>query len=425
MVQDLFPSSWASRRVSHRREGAMKLRISVTLSSGWLFGMGLMAALALMAPVGAAADQPQTLVLLAGGINNIVIGQTAVLLATAELFNSRSGQFTATGSMATGRTGHGAILLGNGNVLVTGGDGEATDLAINSAELYDVASGAFTVTGSMTNARVNHTMTLLNNGKVLVTGGQDSNFINLASAELYDPVSGTFQATGSMSVPRVGQSATLLPDGTVLIAGGGNSTGLLATAEIYDPATGNFDVTGSMSIPRELPSATLLKNGQVLIAGGVTSTGNCGGCSTPLAELYDPRSHMFELTGSMNTGRRGHTATLLTNGKVLVTGGIDDDTGNLLRSAELYNPGNQTFRSTGAMLDTRFDHSATLLYNGLVLIAGGFDTRFHVTDTAEIYNPNGIFAETGNMTDARAEQTATGLASFPNFSKTLTWRPLH
>ena len=87
---------------------------------------------------------------------------------------------------------------------------------------YDIVSGKFTVTGPMTSGRVGHTATLLRNGEVLITGGGGSPASILSSAELYNPVSGTFHATGSMSVPRVGQSATLLPDGTVLIAGGEN-----------------------------------------------------------------------------------------------------------------------------------------------------------------------------------------------------------
>ena len=45
----------------------------------------------------------------------------------------------------------------------------------------------------------------------------------------------------------------------------------------------------------------------------------------------------FTLTGSFNTARYGHTAILLQNGEVLVTGGVDV-TGNPTASAELHNP---------------------------------------------------------------------------------------
>jgi hypothetical protein len=363
------------------------------------------------------AGKGQTsVVLLAGGIDNVTINQTHVLLATAELFHPRSGRFTTTGSMSFGRTGHTATLLLNHKVLIAGGDSNATDQPFNSAELYDPTNGTFTPTGSMADARVGHAATLLPNGEVLVTGGQDQASLLEGRAELYDPVSGTFHLTGLMSVLRTDHSATLLPNGTVLIAGGSNNfTGVLASAEIYDPATGEFSATGSMVIPRTLQTATLLMDGKVLIAGGGTAVGNCLNCSTTSAELYDPATHAFSSTGSMTTSRRGNTATRLLNGEVLITGGIDDESdcspdACILDSAELYDAPTQSFKSTSAMTDKRFGHSATLLDDGRVLIAGGLDTRFHITNTADLYTPkSGTFAQTGNMNDARAEQTATGV----------------
>jgi hypothetical protein len=117
----------------------------------------------------------------------------------------------------------------------------------------------------------------------------------------------------------------------VLVAGGiGIGGDLLSSAELYDPASGSWSVTGSLNTARAAHTATLLPNGKVLVAGGYN------GSNLTSAELYDPASGSWSATGSLNTGRYQHTATLLSNGKVLVAGGYG---GGDLSSAELYDTG--------------------------------------------------------------------------------------
>ena len=243
----------------------------------------------------------------------------------------------------------------------------------------------FTATGSMGSARQRHTATLLPDGKVLITGG------GVSTAEIFDPAGnagvGSFTATGSMGSARFAHTATLLPNGKVLITGGHNGTNTLSSAEIFDPAgnggVGSFTTTGSMGSARYIHTATLLPNGKVLITGG-----HNGVTVVPSAEIFDPAGGVgfFTATGSMGSAKYIHTATLLPNGKVFVAGGSNGAA--LLSSVEIFDPagngGVGSFTATGSMGSARYIHTATLLPNGKVLITGGHNGAI-VVPSAEIF----------------------------------------
>jgi hypothetical protein len=250
--------------------------------------------------------------------------------------------------MADARTFHRATLLADGRVLVTGGDGAYGPLA--SAEIYDPRTARFSPTGSMVIASSLHTATLLPDGRVLVAGGGDSaGGLCFPLAEIYDPTTGTFTRTGALTTNRCGHTATPLADGRVLLAAGTSNwegTGFQSSAEIYDPKTGKFTTTGSMAVAPGMATATLLSDGRVLVAGGNQVLDQ----SLASAEIYDPKTGTFSPTGSMATARTFHTATRLFDGRVLVIGGDSDGwniAGPFLASAEIYNPLTGTFRPAG------------------------------------------------------------------------------
>jgi hypothetical protein len=187
-------------------------------------------------------------------------------------------------------------------------------------------------------------------------------------------------------------TATLLADGRVLVVGGDDGTeGGLASAELYDPTTGTFRLTGSMETPRQNHTATLLSDGRVLVVGGDafhTYGLPLGHKLLDSAELYDPKTGAFRSTGS-TSGAENCTATLLSNGRVLFAGG--DDGSASLSSAQLYDPTTGTFNSIGSMTTGREGHTATLLSDGRVLLAGGQSGGNTNSGTpfaaAELYQP--------------------------------------
>src|SRR5262249_28387836 len=310
--------------------------------------------------------------------------------------------WTYTGSLNVARSGHTATLLPNGKVLVVGGSdtaelydpaagkwiltgnpnvgGCATLLTTGKvllvgdggrAELYDPATETFTITGNMNEQASCYTATLLPNGQELITPFFFSNGPVSATPELSDPPTGTFTSTGRFADNAADQSmdytAALLPNGKVLIA--------VPIAQLYDPVSGTFSLTGPMIAPFERygRTATLLRNGKVLLAGGADDFGRHRN-----AELYDPSSGTFTATGDMNIGRAWHTATLLPDGTVLIAGGETENCGDrgcffagTTASTEIFDPSTGTFRAITNMNARRELHTATLLNNGRVLIAGG------------------------------------------------------
>jgi hypothetical protein len=336
-----------------------------------------------------------TAILLADG-NVLIVGGGN---ANADFFDPSTGTFSPAGTMTTLRYGAQATLLANGKVLITGGFGPGTSQPplLSSAELYDPQSRSFTATGSMSVGRIRHTATLLNDGRVLITGGIDSHGGGGAatnSAELYDPSTGSFALGSSMASERADHTATLLDSGKVLIAGGWNGHAADSSddppwdplfAELFDPATGKFEYTGNMSTTRIRHCAIRLVDGKVLVLGGVPSVQNIHSQlpDPQYAEIYDPADGAFASAGNFTISRARYSATLLTNGLVLVAGGAEANVA--VTWAELLELPAGALTDTGGLTTERAGHTATRLNDGRVLVTGGTDESGNALASAELY----------------------------------------
>jgi hypothetical protein len=298
----------------------------------------------------------------------------------AELYDPDSGTWTDAGKFTETRGS--ATLLLDGTVLVAGDSAALyVPAGVSPPPHVELDGGAWIATGSMGTPRSDHNAVRLIDGRVLVVGGGDGND---TSAELYDPVSGTWSTTGSMLQPHSGGfDATLLRDGRVIVGDvdDPDADDPIDGAEIYDPASGTWTATGKMAWGGGL--ATLLSDGRVLV------TGNDG------AQVYDPATGIWTATGKMINPRHSHAAILLSDGNVLVAGGHapgDDPTAK----AELYDPDTGTWTSIADMHAPREDIEAFLQPDGTVLVMGG--SNRHDELSIELFDPaTGTWTESGDL----------------------------
>jgi hypothetical protein len=190
----------------------------------------------------------------------------------------------------------------------------------------------WTYTGNLVASRIpRFSAVVLQSGKVLIIA--NGSVSSPGTNQLYDPATEVFTPTGNLNIGRYDFTTTLLEDGRVLVSGGYTGALLAFPDEVYDPVTGAFTpISGyennqGRSSFLENHTATLLPNGNVLLTGG--DHGPVGPCQCSFAPLdialiFDPVSDAITMTASMHYKRSHHASVLLPNGTVLVAGGVGE-----------------------------------------------------------------------------------------------------
>jgi N-acetylneuraminic acid mutarotase len=308
---------------------------------------------------------PDGQLLMAGGTDGINS------LASAELMDPVSSTWSLTGPMGVPRDLHTATLLPNGTVLAAGGfvTGESTG-ATKACEIFYPRTGTWVPTSPMISSRNYHSAVLLPDGNVLVAGGFDANGNYLSSAEIFISTAHRWVQIASMNNARAQHSMTLLQNGTVVVVGGVN-TGILGSVEAYNPARGGgWTSLASLNTPRYSHTATQLIDGRLLAVGGTD-----GFRETGSAEIFDPVRNAWDRTTSLGGNdmlvpRLGHNATLMPNGKILITGGMTS-AGTPLSLCEGFDLQFSTWQEQGNLKNARGFHATVLTREGNLLAIGG------------------------------------------------------
>lgn len=205
--------------------------------------------------------------------------------------------------------------------------------------------------------------------------------------------SGTWATTGGMLTARAYHTATLLPNGKVLVVGGYGSIGYygngsLSSTELFDPATGTWTPAAPMNMARDQHTATLLADGRVLVTSGENISYPGGSKQTQnltSAEIYNPATNIWNNAGTLQIPRTFGAAALLTSGpnagQVLILGGLCSS-GNCPKTVELFNPLTGTSEYAASTAQSYNFAFAIPLSDGRIFVVSKGTTRYF----AEVYN---------------------------------------
>jgi hypothetical protein len=325
-------------------------------------------------------------------ISKVVIGEQTAFAATPS------------SELAIGRRGASAVRfdVGGGHpflrrVAFLGGY-DQDGAALGSVEVYDYESDVFDPPAPipLLEPRTGHVAVPLPYGQIVIFGGDGKPGISETSAEVIDAQSGTVTVAPTVGTPLAARfrftgtrvagcdspsDASSGVVGMVLLVGGSYSE---PRAEIYDGPTQQFEFTGPLQVNRQDHTATLLPDGRVVVVGGTDSTGGL----VAEAEIWDPCTGTFVVCGTLGTPRTGHTATALFDGRVLVAGGRGGPTNAVLATTEILDPSTCMFSAGPLLQEPRAEHFAATLFDGRIFLIDGEGERDQSLDSGEYLCPD-------------------------------------
>ena len=331
---------------------------------------------------------------------------------TARFFDYGKTVEISTPELTFPRSGHKALLLDDGRVLVTDGLARAAtgdpnmEISIVIPQTYDFETGLWQIEDSASELLeqlqerwiIHHSSVKLSDGRILRhtlrIAESWTEFVN--EIDVFDPAVNSWMPLPIPPTHRIGPDMVLLDDSRVLVVGGQDIAPsspqdvilpFVGTTEIFNPSTKEWQQAATMEQPLFRQAAVLLSDGRVLVVGGVSLS---DGKESARAEIYDPATDTWTPTEDMATERGEPKAVLLSDGRVLVTGDKSLDFRAVTGKAETYDPNTGTWTPTGDLSNSSRGHSLTLLPDGRVLAAGGVhptNRHFGAYSTTEIFDP--------------------------------------
>lgn len=313
------------------------------------------------------------------------------------------------------RSGHQAFSLDDGRVLVSGGSIDLYELfslpfSPHLVQVYDPETEVWTFVKEPLlllddQVQFNQSMLKLPDGRVMFVGvgsGSSADIVGMSS--VYDPAAPTLSQMQGPSLPRGKPGLALLKDGRVMSAGGSllkdimDAGGRSDEVEVLDPSSGSWQTAAPMSIAPQHLWLFTLEDGRVL----ALSRG--GGDTASFAETYGPAADIWTPLSSHDTSYRLADALQLHDGRLLVIGHNTPDD-------RVYNLSSDTWVSTGARADARTNFATTLLTDGRVLITGGEDpgrADYVPYAKTEVFDPATLLWVPGpDLATPRSDHSAT------------------